>query len=138
MQFIILYSYSMNSFPQIQYRKLHERVTRVLALQVLEAERDSRPLAFPNEAELCQQLGVSRTILREAVKVLADKGMVEARQKLGTRANPARRGINSIRYPGLVGRIGPDTRFCATFAMFDWLSNRPHPASPPCAPLRRN
>jgi DNA-binding FadR family transcriptional regulator len=57
-------------------------------LQVLEAEREGRHLLFPNEAELCLQLGVSRTILREAVKVLADKGMVEVRQRLGTRSKP--------------------------------------------------
>src|ERR1035441_2571136 len=84
-KFIIPYTQSMISFPQIEIpENLHSRVTRALALQVLEAERDSRSLVFPNEAELCHQLGVSRTILREAVKVLADKGMVEARQKLGT------------------------------------------------------
>lgn len=68
--------------------KLHDRVTRALALQVLGAERESRLLVFPNEADLCLQLGVSRSILREAVKVLADKGMVAVRQRLGTRANP--------------------------------------------------
>jgi DNA-binding FadR family transcriptional regulator len=68
--------------------KLHDRVTRALALEVLEAERDSRELVFPNEADLCLQLGVSRSILREAVKVLADKGMVEVRQRVGTRAKP--------------------------------------------------
>jgi DNA-binding FadR family transcriptional regulator len=79
----------MASFPRIEMpENLHSRVTRVLALQVLKAERDGRNLLFPNEAELCLQLGVSRTILREAVKVLADKGMVEVRQRLGTRSRP--------------------------------------------------
>ena len=113
--FIIPYTHSMISFPPIEMpENLHSRVTRVLALQVLEAERDSRLLVFPNEAELCHQLGVSRTILREAVKVLADKGMIEARQKLGTRAltpdgvEPAR-----SRYPGLVGGIGARFAFPA-------------------------
>jgi DNA-binding FadR family transcriptional regulator len=79
----------MMLFPRIEMpENLHSRVTRVLALQVLEAEGDGRDLLFPNEAELCLQLGVSRTILREAVKVLADKGMVEVRQRLGTRSRP--------------------------------------------------
>jgi DNA-binding FadR family transcriptional regulator len=103
----------MTSFPHIKIpENLHNRVTRVLALQILEAERESRPLAFPNEAELCQQLGVSRTILREAVKVLADKGMVEARQKLGTRARP-RTAWNQLD-PDILGwwaELGPDTHF---------------------------
>ena len=91
---------------------LHSRVTRVLAHQVLEAERNSRSLVFPNEAELCHQLGVSRTILREAVKVLADKGMVEARQKLGTCARP-RTAWNQLD-PDILGwwaELGPDTHF---------------------------
>jgi len=103
----------MVAFPQIKLAEnLHGRVTRALALQILEAERNARPLAFPNEAELCRQLGVSRTILREAVKVLADKGMIEARQKLGTRAKP-RRAWNQLD-PDILGwwaELGPDTRF---------------------------
>jgi GntR family galactonate operon transcriptional repressor len=103
----------MISFPHIEMpENLHSRVTRVLALQVLEAERDSRPLVFPNEAELCHQLGVSRTILREAIKVLADKGMVEARQRLGTRARP-RTAWNQLD-PDILGwwaELGPNTHF---------------------------
>ncbi|MGE5646241.1 MAG: FadR/GntR family transcriptional regulator [Acidobacteriota bacterium] len=75
-------SFSRVSAPE----NLHDRVTRTLALRVLEAERASRTLVFPNEAELCQQLGVSRTVVREAVKVLADKGMVQVRPRSGTRA----------------------------------------------------
>ena len=67
---------------------LHERVTRALALQVIEAERNRQLLAFPNESELCRQLGVSRSILREAVKVLEDKGMVQVRPRSGTRSLP--------------------------------------------------
>ena len=110
---IIPYTDNMILFPQIEMpENLHSRVTRVLALQVLEAERDSRPLVFPNEAELCHQLGVSRTILREAVKVLADKGMVEARQRLGTRAKP-RAAWNQLD-PDILGwwaELGPNTHF---------------------------
>jgi DNA-binding FadR family transcriptional regulator len=65
---------------------LHESVTRRLALHIIQTERDGGLQAFPNEAELCQQLGVSRSVLREAMKVLADKGMIEMRPKTGTRA----------------------------------------------------
>jgi DNA-binding FadR family transcriptional regulator len=40
---------------------------------------------LPNEEQLCQELTVSRTALREAVKVLAAKGLLEARPRIGTR-----------------------------------------------------
>ena len=76
-------------FPQLQSTdNLHSRVTRALALQVIEAERERQLLVFPNEGELCRQLGVSRSILREAVKVLEDKGMVQVRPRSGTRSLP--------------------------------------------------
>jgi GntR family galactonate operon transcriptional repressor len=67
---------------------LHDRVTRTLALQLIEAERRSVQIVFPNEADLCKQLGVSRSILREAVKVLEDKGLLEVRPRSGTRSKP--------------------------------------------------
>lgn len=39
---------------------------------------------LPREAELCLELGASRTIVREAVKSLAGKGLVETRTRTGT------------------------------------------------------
>ncbi len=43
---------------------------------------------LPNEASLGTELGVSRTAIREAIKVLASKGLVEVRRKTGTRVRP--------------------------------------------------
>ncbi len=40
---------------------------------------------LPVEADLCEALGVSRTVVREAVKTLAAKGMVAVAPKLGSR-----------------------------------------------------
>lgn len=40
---------------------------------------------LPNEEELGAELGVSRTALREAIKVLAAKGLVASRPRVGTR-----------------------------------------------------
>ena len=40
---------------------------------------------LPNESDWGAQLGVSRTVLREATKLLISKGLVESRPKTGTR-----------------------------------------------------
>jgi DNA-binding FadR family transcriptional regulator len=44
--------------------------------------------ALPNADDWCAAEGVSRTVLREAIKVLAGKGLVESRPKTGTRVRP--------------------------------------------------
>jgi DNA-binding FadR family transcriptional regulator len=43
---------------------------------------------FPFEAELCKQFHASRTVLREAVKMLTAKGLLSARPRQGTRIEP--------------------------------------------------
>ncbi|MFC0678786.1 FadR/GntR family transcriptional regulator [Lysobacter korlensis] len=43
---------------------------------------------LPRESELTEAYGVSRTSVREAMKVLSAKGLVEIRQKVGTRVRP--------------------------------------------------
>jgi DNA-binding FadR family transcriptional regulator len=46
---------------------------------------------LPNDAEMILRYGVSRTVLREALKTLEAKGLVEARAKVGTRVQPRSR-----------------------------------------------
>ena len=41
--------------------------------------------ALPPEPMLCETLGVSRTVIREAMKTLAAKGLVVPRARIGTR-----------------------------------------------------
>ncbi len=68
-------------------RSLHGRVAHDLGARI--AGGDFAPgTVLPNEAALGASFGVSRTVLREAVKVLAAKGLVEARPKIGTRVRP--------------------------------------------------
>ncbi len=43
---------------------------------------------FPTESELSEQFGVSRSILREAVKMLTAKSLLSARPRQGTRIEP--------------------------------------------------
>lgn len=44
-----------------------------------------------SDAAMMESYGVSRTVLREALKTLEAKGMIEARPKVGTRVSPASR-----------------------------------------------
>ncbi len=46
--------------------------------------------ALPNEDELAVELDVSRTVVREAIKALQAKGLIEVRPKTGTRVRPRR------------------------------------------------
>jgi len=68
-------------------RTLHAQVAREIGLQIIEGELPPGAV-LPNEADFGMQLGVSRTALREAVKVLAAKGLLEVRRKTGTRVRP--------------------------------------------------
>lgn len=43
---------------------------------------------FPIEADLCEQFNASRSVLREAVKMLTAKGLLSARPRQGTRVEP--------------------------------------------------
>jgi len=45
---------------------------------------------LPREDELMAELGVSRTTLREAIKVLCAKGLLETRQRIGATVRPRR------------------------------------------------
>ncbi len=44
---------------------------------------------LPTEAELAEEFDVSRVVVREAMKVLAEKGLIEIQQGRGTTVNPA-------------------------------------------------
>ena len=48
----------------------------------------SKQNPFPIEAELCRKYGASRTVLREAVKMLTSKGLLNARPRQGTWVQP--------------------------------------------------
>lgn len=68
-------------------RKLYEYVVDELGLQIIRG--DYLPgETLPNEDALCKELGVSRGVLREAVKVLIQKGLLESRTKTGTLIRP--------------------------------------------------
>jgi DNA-binding FadR family transcriptional regulator len=61
--------------------RLHDRVTRTLACAVLSGELPEGYVT--SELALCGRLDVSRTILRESIKVLVSKGLLEVRPRVG-------------------------------------------------------
>lgn len=65
-------------------RSAHGQIAHEIGLSILRGELAPGEI-LPSEVALGQEFGVSRTALREAIKVLAAKGMVESRTKIGTR-----------------------------------------------------
>lgn len=65
----------MNNIISIPRQSLHQEVANRLRQRIIEGELD--PGKKLNERELCEVMNVSRTPLREAVKMLAAEGLVE-------------------------------------------------------------
>ena len=62
---------------------IHAGVVHGIGRRIVRGELASGAI-LPEQGELSRQLGVSRTVVREATKVLAAKGLVESRSKRGT------------------------------------------------------
>ena len=92
-------------------RGLHREVVHHLGLLVLGHET-APGATLPDELALSERFGVSRTVVREAIKVLASKGLVETRPKVGTQVRP-RRYWNLLDSDVLAWRyeVGPDEGF---------------------------
>lgn len=80
----------MSTMHKAKRRKLYEYVVEDLGLRILRGE--FRPGdTLPNEEALCRELEVSRGVLREATKVLVQKGLIQLGPKTGTRVTERRR-----------------------------------------------
>jgi DNA-binding FadR family transcriptional regulator len=91
-------------------RGLHGAVVHEIGVRIVDGEL--RPGdTLPDNGPL-DEADVSRTVVREAIKVLAAKGLVESRPKVGTRVRP-RRDWNLLDPDVLAWQIeaGPDARF---------------------------
>jgi DNA-binding FadR family transcriptional regulator len=80
-----------------QSLKIHLRVADQLGLAILRGEYAPGD-ALPPELKLCEMLGVSRTAMREAIRGLIAKGLIDSRPKLGTR----------VREPEYWNHLDPD------------------------------
>jgi len=72
-----------------QRRNLYELVVEKIGMDVMKGEWKPGD-TLPNEDALCRQFQVSRGALREATKVLAQKGLIRSRPKVGTQVRPRR------------------------------------------------
>src|SRR5260363_236026 len=48
---------------------------------------------LPPEIQICEMMDVSRTVVREAIRTLTGKGLIESRPKVGTRVRPDRKSV---------------------------------------------
>jgi DNA-binding FadR family transcriptional regulator len=71
-----------------QRSNLHSAVADVLGGQVVGGVLPVGGL-LPTETELCARFGVSRTVVREAVKLLSSKGLLRTSSGIGTWVPPA-------------------------------------------------
>ena len=71
-------------------RNLHDKIERAIGERILSGEFMPGTV-LPNEAEWGKVYGASRTAIREAIKSLTAKGLIQSRPKVGTRVEPRSR-----------------------------------------------
>lgn len=69
-------------------RNLTYGMLDLLGRAIVTGHYDDTP--FPTEADLAKQYGVSRSVVREAVKMLGAKGLLSARPRKGTAIQPSK------------------------------------------------
>jgi DNA-binding FadR family transcriptional regulator len=78
--------------PTLKYRSrigsgLYERVVEILGQEIINGEIPVGGLVFADQ--LCERLGVSRSVVRESIRTLSSMGLVESRPQVGTRVQPS-------------------------------------------------
>lgn len=68
----------------VMARKLHTRVADQIGRSVVRGEIQPGH-ALPSELRICDMMNVSRTAVREALRVLVGKGLLQSRPKSGTK-----------------------------------------------------
>ena len=68
----------------MQKENLSQRTAETLRAQILEEKRYQYGEKLPNENELSETLGISRTTLREAIRILISEGLLVVKRGRGT------------------------------------------------------
>jgi DNA-binding FadR family transcriptional regulator len=74
---------SANKVLRKRKPRVQREVVATLARRILSGEIQPRD-HLPKESELCAHYGVSRTVIREATKILESKGLLRSRSRVGT------------------------------------------------------
>jgi GntR family galactonate operon transcriptional repressor len=90
--------------PTSSRPRVHRDVVETLAHRILSGSIKPGE-SLPNTQNLSSALGVSRSALREAIKVLSAKGMLDVRPRTGTRVLP--RSSWNLMDPELLSWSGP-------------------------------
>ncbi|KKB08300.1 FadR/GntR family transcriptional regulator [Devosia chinhatensis] len=97
-------------------RNLHSDVLWELGYAIVSSQYPQGSI-LPPDSELLERFGVSRTVLREALKTLAAKGLIEARARIGTRVLPRERwNLFDADVLAWHFELGPDITFLRSLA----------------------
>lgn len=66
---------------------LYAQVVEILGQEIIDGDLPVGSIVFADQ--LCERLGVSRSVVRESIRTLSSMGLVEARPQVGTRVLPA-------------------------------------------------
>ncbi|MER2622813.1 MULTISPECIES: FadR/GntR family transcriptional regulator [Pseudomonadota] len=74
---------------------------------------------IPPEPKLCEQLGASRGVVREVLRVLSQKGLISAQPKIGIRVEPEHHwNVMDIDVLNWLWEFGPRTNYVREFLEF--------------------
>ncbi len=82
----------MNRYLPVQNERLYEKIVEQIESRVVSGDLETGD-QLPPEHKLAEQFGVSRTVVREAIKALNEKGLVEIRSGRGTFVTKATPGV---------------------------------------------
>ena len=110
-------------FTSLQRQNLSGQVVGEIGLSIMRGEFKPGD-TLSSESELSLQFHVSRPVMREALKILSAKGLIESRPRTGTKVRP--RADWNILDPEVIGwlyEVGPDRSFldalCEVRLMFE-------------------
>src|SRR3972149_8378282 len=91
-------------YTPIQSGRLYEKIVEQIEQRILSGDLKTGD-RLPAERELCEQFGVSRTAVREAVKALSEKGLADVQPGRGTFITNG--SSRAMRYSlGMLGKFG--------------------------------